>query len=461
MKPTLFLALLPFLAPAIHAQTDAQKPLKTIETLPWRSDKWREVPVRTMNDLPGFKVAPLDENLDSYGGREDKKLTATGFFHAQKEGARWWLVDPLGNAFINRGVDTVNTLESPAAQAAFEKKFGDRQKWAAQTVQLLRDNGFNGTACWSDDETLMTAPQRLPYAPRWNFMGTYKNQRKTLSKAPGKSVYPADAIFVFDPEFPAFCDEHAKQIAKWKDDPYLIGHFSDNELPFYKNALDNFLKLDHDDVGYAGVLGWLKQERGNDKIDNLTDEERQKFLAFIGEKYFSIVSKAIKKYDPNHLYLGSRLHGNAMDQPQLMASVGRYVDVVGINYYGQWSPVPERMNQWTSSSGKPFIVTEFYAKGADTGMANTTGAGWTVKTQADRGLFYEQFVLGLLENPGCVGWHWFKYIDNDPAAPGDPSNTDSNKGILSATYQPYQPLLDAMNKVNRRAYHLTDYFLAR
>ena len=355
--------------------------------------------------------------------------------------------------------------ESPTAQVAFDKKFGDKATWAAQTVQLLRANGFNGTACWSDDETLMTAPQRLPYAPRWNFMGTYKSQRKMLSKAPGKSVYPADAIFVFDPEFPAFCDQHAQQIAKWKDDPYLIGHFSDNELPFYKNSLDNFLLLDHDDYGYKGVIAWLQHERGTKVMgkaltENLTDEERQKFLAFIGEKYFSIISQAIKKYDPNHLYLGSRLHGNVMDQPQLMQAVGRYVDVVGINYYGQWSPVAERMAKWTSNSGKPFIITEFYTKGADTGMANTSGAGWTVKTQADRGLFYQQFVLGLLESPDCVGWHWFKYMDNDPSAPGDPSNTDSNKGILSATYQPYAPLLQAMSEVNERVYRLADYFAA-
>ena len=296
-------------------------------------------------------------------------------------------------------------------------------------------------------------------------MGTYKSQRKILSKALGKSVYPADAIFVFDPEFPAFCDQHAQQIAKWKDDPYLIGHFSDNELPFYKNSLDNFLLLDHDDAGYKGVIDWLKDERGANVTgkaltENLTDDERQKFLAFIGEKYFSIVAQAIKKYDPNHLYLGSRLHGNAMDQTLFMQAIGPYIDVVGINYYGQWSPVPERMAKWTSSSGKPFIVTEFYAKGADTGMANTSGAGWTVKTQADRGLFYQQFVLGLLESSDCVGWHWFKYMDNDPSAPGDPSNTDSNKGILSATYEPYAPLLNAMSEVNERVYRLTDYFAA-
>jgi hypothetical protein len=46
-------------------------------------------------------------------------------------------------------------------------------------------------------------------------------------------------------------------------------------------------------------------------------------------------------------------------------------------------------------------------------LANITGAGWTVRTQKDRGRFYQNYTLGLLKQPGCVGWHWFKYMDND------------------------------------------------
>ena len=114
---------------------------------------------------------------------------------------------------------------------------------------------------------------------------------------------------------------------------------------------------------------------------------------------------------------------------------------------------------WARESGKPVIITEWYAKGADSGLANTSGAGWLVKTQRDRGLFYENFTLGLLESKNCVGWHWFKYIDNDPAdTRSDPSNRDSNKGILSNRYEPYSPLLDSMKRINERAYGLLDHF---
>ncbi len=69
------------------------------------------------------------------------------------------------------------------------------------------------------------------------------------------------------------------------------------------------------------------------------------------------------------------------------------------------------------------------------------------------------FTLGLLESKVCVGWHWLKYMDNDPTdLKTDPSNRDSNKGILNVKYEPYQPLLDSMKELNRAAYPLTAYF---
>jgi hypothetical protein len=105
------------------------------------------------------------------------------------------------------------------------------------------------------------------------------------------------------------------------------------------------------------------------------------------------------------------------------------------------------------------MVTEFYTKGADAGLANTTGAGWIVRTQADRGRFYQHFALGLLESRACVGWHWFKYMDNDPTDTStDPSNRDSNKGIVNTRFDPYTPLLDAMKELNTNVYTIADHF---
>ena len=175
--------------------------------------------------------------------------------------------------------------------------------------------------------------------------------------------------------------------------------------------------------------------------------------------FHSIVSRAVKKHDPNHLYLGARFYGADIRQPEIFRACGPHVDVVSVNYYRAWTPEAEKLAMWERESGKPCLITEWYAKGADSGLPNFGGAGWLVKTQRERGLFYQNFVLALLESKVCVGWHWFKYMDNDPDDTRvDPSNRDSNKGIVNNRYVPYAPLLELMKEINERAYSLVDYF---
>jgi hypothetical protein len=148
--------------------------------------------------------------------------------------------------------------------------------------------------------------------------------------------------------------------------------------------------------------------------------------------------------------------------PEIFRAAGPYLDVVSMNYYHAWSPDADKLAMWERESRKPVLITEWYAKAVDSDMANTGGAGWLVKSQGDRGRFYENFTLGLLESKVCVGWHWFKYADNDPTdKQADSSNQDSNKGILNNRYEPYQPLLASMKRINERLYALTDYFDGR
>ncbi|MFH0908118.1 MAG: agarase, partial [bacterium] len=131
---------------------------------------------------------------------------------------------------------------------------------------------------------------------------------------------------------------------------------------------------------------------------------------------------------------------------------------ISINYYDAWTPHPVSLKAWEQWAGKPLMITEFYVKGADSGLPNKSGVGWIVKTQNDRGLFYQNFTLGLLESGVCVGWHWFKYMDNDPSdRSADPSNRDSNKGIVTSRYVEYAPLLDRMAELNMQVYDLADY----
>ena len=78
-----------------------------------------------------------------------------------------------------------------------------------------------------------------------------------------------------------------------------------------------------------------------------------------------------------------------------------------------------------------------------------------VRSQADRGRFYQNFTLGLLESKFCIGWFWHTYRDTKDLPNG------SNKGFLSIRYEPFVDLVDKAKEINAQIYPLTSYFDGR
>ena len=416
---------------------------------------------RTLELLADFHPPVQLPELSRYGGWKAHQLKSTGFYHVEKIGDRWWAVDPDGYLYFNMAVNSVTPGKSERNEKALLDKFGSVQTWIRQTIGMLQENGFNCAGSWSDYKSIVEANKSLEkplaYTINWNFMSSYGRERGGTFQQPGHTGYPKDAIFVFEPEFEVFCDKHARQVLGYKEDPNLFGYFSDNEMPFKLKSLDNFLALPDQDAGHQAAENFLK-EQGITK-EQITDKHREEFMAMVGEKYFSIVSKAIKRYDPNHMYIGARFYGEEKHHEKFMRAAGKYLDVVTNNYYNYWTPDSKHLADWTFWTGKPFIITEYYTKGEDSGMANQSGAGWIVHTQKERGLFYQNYNLALLESKNCVGWHYFKYQDNDPDAKGvDPSNTDANKGIVNNDYEVWKPMMEKMKELNCRVYNLIEYF---
>lgn len=439
--------------------------------------KWMELPARTLDHLPPPAAPELaDEALSRFGGWKARQVKATGFFRAEKIGPRWWIVDPEGYLFLSVGMNGVRGEGTERVRAALKEKFGTPERWAEQETDRLRAHGFNSLGAWCDVTLFRAVSRPLPYCmegvvamaggigpgqgrTKGGFMRSFGAKLGVARQGSGHALYPNDCMPIFHPQFAEFCDEHARPLAAVKDDPYLLGYFTDNELPMPK--LDNFLALDPGDKtmesSRLAARQWLDARRGPGAAP--TDADRDAWIEHAFDRYFAVVTKAIRKYDPNHMIFGSRFYGAEKRKPEAFRAAGRYCEVIAVNVYGVWQPKPEEIGRWTQWSSRPIVVTEWYAKGMDSGYENNSGAGWTVPTQRDRGLFYQTFTLGLLESPGCVGWHWFRYMDNDPTnTTADPSNRDSNKGIVTIRFEPYEPLLELMRPLNRRAYPLAQRF---
>lgn len=424
-------------------------------------NEYKPFETRTVELLQDYKAPKKEEPLSKYGGDLRKQYEATGFFHVKKDGDRWTCVDPLGYKYINVALNGVVAKGSKGTMQAFKELYGTKEQWIKETTSLLYDHGFNCAGSWSDHKTIIafneTAENPLPYTIILNFMSSYGRKLKRTHQQAGHTGYPNDAIFVFNPDFEQFCDKHAKKLLTYKDDANLFGYFSDNEMPFKKKALNNYLALPEGDYGRLAAEAWLV-EQGITK-DEITETHRLAFMALVGEKYFSTINDAIKRYDPNHLFLGSRFYSSEKHTEPFMRAVADHLDVISNNYYNRWTPDSLELAEWAEWTDKPFLITEYYTKGEDSGMGNKSGAGWIVRTQKDRGLFYQNYNLALLESKNCVGWHYFKYQDNDPTAKGvDPSNLDANKGIVSNRFVPWTPLLDQMKELNTQKYALQTYF---
>jgi len=463
--------------PAATATTGASVPPVRVK-YKVSDPEWKEFPPRTPAMLNGFTPAAFPEpKRNRWGGYVDEagqRQPATGFFRVKKEQDRWWLIDPDGGRFLHVGVAAVDPGRTPAAQSVLQQRFGTPEQWAQQTSNYLRELGFNGTGSWSRAGLLRTVPkQRLVYTVIGNagapdggnaggFMSSFGKKLRATRPGVGHTNYPNHCIPVFHPDFAAHCEEFARPLAGLKDDPYLLGYFSDNELPYPR--LENYLALSTEDPAMASsqraAQNWLEARRGKGTpITELTDAEKDAFAEHVWERYLALTTAAIRKADPNHLCLGPRFYGPEKDKPGVFRVAGRYLDAIGVNLYFVWSPKPGEIGRWTEWSSKPVLITEWYAKGMDAGLANTSGAGWTVPTQRDRGLFYQTFTLGLLEARNCVGWHWFKYLDNDPNDPNaEASNRDANKGMVNGRYEPYAPLAESMRILNQRVYSLAAYF---
>jgi hypothetical protein len=429
------------------------------------SPNWNTYTAKTIDRLQGFQFTK-DPALNDYGSWKVKQSAATGYFRVEKKGDRWWIVDPEGYPFIHKALAVFRPGGSDNQKAALTVKYGTQENWVKQESQLLKDYGFNGTGAWSAVDLIRETEKPLVYTVIVSPMGSYKSNhiRKFGGKyeMAGWQGYRFDLAMVFDPEFDGYVEKAIAPIAQYVNDKYLLGYFTDNELPWKNDALDRHLKyLGKEEPGYLAAKKWLDNRKGKDAtLEDINDQDRLAFSGFYFETYIQKVAAAIRKYDPNHLYLGCRFNQEKeeLQNSEMFKVAGKYADIISINHYRKWEPDQSIMANWTNWSGKPFMITEWYTKGEDSGLPNKTGAGWNVPTQADRGYFYQNFTIELLKSKACVGWNWFTYQDNDPLNINtDSSNRDSNKGVVTSNYQPYQPLLDNMKQLNDHVFELIQY----
>jgi len=429
--------------------------------------------------------------FDQYGGLKDRNFGAGKCFRTHNDGERWWLVTPDGGAFLSLGVNNVNPegdVERGTGRQPYKenvlKKYGSVEQWIAAARDNLRAWGLNTLGDWSSAHLRGMVPYTVE-----------------LSVSPGgwgRGVVPD----FFDPKVYERIRRRGAEVDAFKDDPWLIGYFLDNELPWafdYRcmpSLFPGYMAMAPESPGKQRLVAFFKEHYGtvealarvwNTHLSDWADlakvkgmpardaaraeADQEAFVLEAARQYFKAAAEGIRSKDKEHLIMGCRFVCALVPKPVVQAC-GEFCDVVTINYYepgpvgevalrlssGIAMRLPEDLSfrAFYETAKKPLMVTEFSFRGMDSGMPNTFPPGWflqpTVPAQEDRADKFEQCVNTWLSQPYFVGYHWFEYIDEPHGGRFD--GEDGNYGLVNIEDEPYRVLADRFARVNRRVWDL-------
>lgn len=330
--------------------------------------------------------------------------------------------------------------------------------WVNDTNLKLKAWGFNTLGGWSAYDLFRKHGNELPY--------TIVLHLGAWNKAPWKDMFAEEA---------SFWAEHAarEQITPVKDDPRLIGYFTDNELGWWDDTLFlHYLKaLSPTEPGrkrahaelrlfYKGSFqafrkDWETPARSWDDFEKnpqFTLKPGQNgiqavnhWMSVLGDHYGQMVQTAIHKVDKTRLILGER-YVQYYNQSYAKAA-SKYCDVVSTNAGANWTDgtyCQYFLDTLHNVTGKPVLITEFYMAATEnrSGNKNTGTAFPVVKNQRERAIAVRKCLDTFASRPYIVGAHWFQYHDEPTHGRGD--GEDFNFGLEDIHGKPYEELIDSI-----------------
>jgi hypothetical protein len=436
-----------------------------------------------------------------FGGDLSTKWEGTGFFRTHFDGKRWYLADPDGYRFISTGLDCCRPGENeniegieclhdelpdreifadayrdfdanvnfPGDTVSFAitnliKAFGSdwKKHWIALTRNRLVDWYINTIGNWSDPEFIHDA--KLPYV--WPLEGFPTTQTCIFRDFPD----------VYSGEYETNSVKFAKQVERFKGDPYMVGYFLRNEpeWAFVQNLLiaekvlenpadtcckqvfiqelkDKYVEIDALNQAwgknFSSFDDLLKPVSNMAAFSEESKNDAYQFSVKMIRRYVTLPSRECRKVDPDHMNLGMR-YAMLLD-PILLEGYENF-DVFSINCYSDDSF--ESVQQAGEITNKPVIVGEYHFGAIDAGML-CAGIS-SVMTQKDRGLAYRVYYEKGMNSPYFVGAHYF--ILNDQPTLGRMDGENMQIGFVDVCHTAYIDFVNEVRDVNESIYQTAE-----
>src|SRR5262249_8497178 len=300
-------------SPARHTETNENSKLNP----PFQMSDLR-CAFRQWAKQPGFLLAAafvLAFRLGSFAAADEARSPQAPF-SIQQEGQAAWLVRPNGERFFSLGVSCVNQgasrKEFDAANPGYAAwhHYPDSNLWANATLKRLRSWGFTTVGGWSDFHALRQCPDAaVVFAPVLHVGST--------AGAPWWDMW--------DPKNLERMDEVARsQIVPLRDDPRVIGYYSDNEIGWWNAILFQMTLEQAPTSGQRQrLIEWVRQTYRNEWSELLRDFEPapgvdgwqqldqhgvlylrpggqgiqtyRRFLGMLAERYYALMHDVMRK----------------------------------------------------------------------------------------------------------------------------------------------------------------------
>jgi hypothetical protein len=447
--------------------------------------------------------------LDRFGGLpgsgEKIGLKKSEFFHLEKKGPRWILVDPEGNAFFHLGICGFGPCDDytyiagrervyewlPAREGEFASAYHPDAYWNSQALSFHLVNTIRKTGT-PYDPAAYTA-RMIERVRKWGFnsIGAFVGGEagvRRLMNFPYVAHLPLStwegfpdmpgAHGIFDPfsdELREHCDKlFAERLPPAAADPLVIGYFLANEplweeIPGAVAALDSshpckrrlatmlqekYKTIEAFNRAWETPLGSFAEvaARALSVKTASARKDMQQFTGMFLEAYFRLVRETFHKYDKNHLLIGNRFQPGTINNETVCQLSGQYMDLVSFNYYayGFDAELLGRIRGWMGD--RPMFFSEFYfSSPPDSGL---TGGGKDLFSQRARGLAYRHYVEHAAALGYVVGIEWFTLVDQATTGRffekynGEAANT----GLISVADRPWKTMLEEMLKTNSEIY---------
>lgn len=390
-------------------------------------------------------------------------------FVLQQTNSAWLLVSPVGQPFFSVGVCVTTrgaTRESFDAENpgyAAWRHYPNDAAWADTTLRRLKAWKFTTIGAWSDHQLLLPSSNMVAGLTPVLHVGS-------TAGVPWWDMWDEKIVRRMD-------DVARPQILEVRDDPRLIGYYTDNEMGWWNATLFHLALEQPPSSGQRQrLLKLLRETYESDWSKLAADFEPEmaetfdaleqrgqlwlrpggqgirvmrRFLTLVATRYYHLVHDIIRKYDRRALILGDRYQ--SFYYPEVAVAAAPYLDAISSNLNANWNDGTFArcyLDTLHRLTGRPIFVSEFYLSAAKnrSGNRNNHGVFPVVATQRERARALGTTMKSLATLPYVVAADWFQYFDHPRHGREDGENY--NFGLVDIYDRPYEEVTTAFSQAN-------------